>query len=170
MLMTSSRPKMMVRPSATSTTATPSASPVIICGARTNWIYSSNPIIRPHRCDKVFRPPALHRRWKRPAGRLSKPLAIVGTDGLLPADISDDLELSSRDPHNIHRLDGLMIACAHRLLALRGHPLQATHGFAHLVGLGRVGLLDRGLVEINQAIAIGAVEVWVGLVGRLEGL
>src|SRR4051812_16271394 len=106
MLMTSSRPKMMVRPSATSTTATPSASPVIICGASTNWRYSRNAVIR------------------FTINFCLEPLAFVGADSFLAADIADDLEDAAGYTRDIHRLDCLVIAGAHGLLALRRHPFH----------------------------------------------
>ena len=61
-----------------------------------------------------------------------------------------------------------MVARAHGLLALRGLPFQPTHRGAQLVGVGRAGLLDGGLVEIHHAVRVHAVEVGVHLPRGLE--
>src|ERR1035437_1096348 len=169
MLMTSRRPKMMVRPNATSTTATPSASPVIICGARTNWIYSRNTVIRHHLLRYISQSPR-SARAKPPDSSISKSLAVIGADRIGAADIANDLELPAGDPYDIHWLYGLMISRAHRLFALGRHPFQPAHGFPHLVGLGRLGLFYGRLVEIDQTIAVGAVKIGIGVAGRLERL
>src|ERR1035438_2098404 len=128
MLMTSSRPKMIVRPSATRMTATPSTRPMSIWGAKTYWKYSTAPDII------VPREPRLPDR--------SVPLAGVGTDCVLAFHLTDDLELAAGDADNVHRLHRLMIAGAEGLFTLRCRPLQVCERGADLVGIGALGLLD----------------------------
>ena len=61
-----------------------------------------------------------------------------------------------------------MIAGPQRLLALRRHPLQVIEGNADLVGVGALGLFDCRFIGVDQAVRIGAVEIGVGLIRRLE--
>src|SRR5262249_25016298 len=111
-----------------------------------------------------FRRAYARRGWR------SEPSTLVLADGLVASDLADDLELPAGDLDDVHRLDGLVITRADGLLALRRLPFEAAQSLTHLVGLGRLRLLDRGLVGIDQAVGIGAVEIRVGLVGGLDGL
>src|ERR1039458_2366580 len=132
MLMTSSRPKMMVSPSATRMTATPSTRPTSIWGARTYWKYSTAP--------DIIVPRELRDRTR------SEARASVGADGVFPLHLSDDLELAAGDADDIHRLHRLMIAGPKGFFALRRHPFQIVERGADLVGIGALGLLDCGHV------------------------
>jgi hypothetical protein len=46
--------------------------------------------------------------------------------------------------------------------------LQAAQGGTHGIGVGALGLFDRGLVGEEHAVAVGAVQVGRGLVGGGE--
>ena len=94
--------------------------------------------------------------------------ADVRADRSFCLDPAHQLELAAIHSHGVHVLHGLVIACAHGLGALRRGSLKATHGGAHLVGVGAAGFLDGLLVEEEHAVAVGAVQVGLGLVGGLK--
>src|SRR5215475_7970566 len=101
--MTSSRPKIMVRPSATSASATPMISASITWGRTTTW--------RQPRRSSIGA--------ARARGFRSELLAFVRTDSVLAGHLSHGAEIVSAHLDHNHIDDRLMIAFAHLLRALR---------------------------------------------------
>src|SRR5579864_4715969 len=93
-LMTSSRPKIMVRPRATKARATPMIRPSTTCGSTTKCRYatrSSTPMATSQQCE-------------------SEPIAVVGADCLLARHPADRLEIATDHFNDQHVDDGLVVA------------------------------------------------------------
>src|SRR4029079_2904681 len=121
MLMTSSRPKMIVSPSAIRITATPMESPLTICGAKMNCIASIRPCTfaplgLPVRCPSGSAPPT--------DARTSESLALAVADRGGARHLADDPDLAAAELHRVHVLDRLMIAGTHLLRPLRRFPFE----------------------------------------------
>jgi NAD(P)H dehydrogenase (quinone) len=74
-------------------------------------------------------------------------------------DVTDGLEVAALHFDDDHVDDGLMVALANGLLALRRLPGRIFHCRAKLGGVGAARLLDRLLEQIEQAVGVRAEQV-----------
>src|SRR5262245_11211847 len=151
-LMTSRSPKIMVRPNATSASATPMISASTTCGRTTTWRYPRSSSITAARAPRLR----------------SELLALVRADGLRAGDLADGLEIVAVYLDDNHVDDRLVVALAHLLRALRRLPARVFHRPSQLLLDRAAGLLDRLLEQIEQAVGIGSEQIGIALELLLE--
>src|SRR5262245_57151175 len=110
-LMTSRSPKIIVRPNATSASATPMISASTTCGRTTTCRYPRSSSITAARAP-------------RPRSEL---LALVWADRLRTGHPADGLKIAAVHLDDNHVDDRLVVSLPHRLHALRRLPARAFH-------------------------------------------
>src|SRR4029450_9278029 len=151
-LMTSSSPKIMVRPNATSASATPMISASTTCGRTTTCRYPRSSSITAARAPRLG----------------SELVALVRADGLRSGDLPDGLEIVAVHLDDDHVDDRLVFALAHLLRALRRLPARVFHRRSQLLLVRTAGLLDRLLEQIEKAVGIRGKQIRITLQLPLE--